>query len=368
MKSLYPFATLLIILGVMALSFTPVSAPVAAPANSVSVSPDIIWGSDLVIWEGPPHEGPNIQVLPPEGRGGAGIQTTGLVFDVTWAGSWPTAAQNAFNYALNLWSTQLETTGYTVSITATWKSLGVGGPLGTGGPSLVYCTSGCPYNYTYYPTAFLDKLAMEDIMEGIGGFDIRTTYNSEYAADFYYGLDGNPAGDESDFVSVVLHEIGHGLGFTGGMWVDGPLCGTANNPPCYCGGSGNGCLYNGLPYIYDIYTEDSAGTSLLNYTSPSIALGSALKSNSLYFDGTNANAGNGGGRVPIYAPTTWEIGSSYSHLNYITYVGTQNSLMTYMLTDGDAFHHPGPVTLGIFEDIGWGMPPENYVYIPAVFK
>ena len=31
--------------------------------------------------------------------------------------------------------------------------------------------------------------------------------------DWYYGLDGNPGEDQFDFVSVVLHEIGHGLGF-----------------------------------------------------------------------------------------------------------------------------------------------------------
>jgi hypothetical protein len=72
--------------------------------------------------------------------------------------------------------------------------------------------------------------------------------------------------------------------------------------------------------------------------------------------------------VKIYAPATWAPGSSYSHLDYSTFYGTSNSLMTYRLTDGDSFHNPGPVTLGIFEDIGWGVLLENYVYIPVVFK
>jgi hypothetical protein len=370
-KILTAFMTLLITLGMVVLSFSPGTAPAAAPASGMVVALEPMRGSDLAIWDGPYQGGPSIQVPAPENRGGVILQSTGLVFDVTWSGSWPPAAQTAFNYALSLWSSHLEDTGVTVTITATWKSLGSSGPLGLGGPTLGYCTSGCPYNYTYYPAALLDKLFGGDVFPGT--YDISTTYNSDKAGDFYYGLDGNPGISQSDFVTVVLHEVGHGLGFTGGMWVDGTSCGLPNNYPCYCDGTGKGCLrnLNGYPYIYDQFTEDAGGTSLLNsgvYPQDSLALGAALQSNNLYFDGPQANAGNGGGRVPIYAPGSWQSGSSYSHLHYSTYYGSGNSLMTYMLTDGDAFHDPGPVTLGIFEDIGWGMRMDKSVFMPVLFK
>ncbi len=30
---------------------------------------------------------------------------------------------------------------------------------------------------------------------------------------WYYGLDGKPPGNQIDFISVLVHELGHGLGF-----------------------------------------------------------------------------------------------------------------------------------------------------------
>ena len=38
--------------------------------------------------------------------------------------------------------------------------------------------------------------------------------------DWYFGLDGRPGEDQFDFVSVVLHEIGHGLGFYDSFKID----------------------------------------------------------------------------------------------------------------------------------------------------
>ena len=62
--------------------------------------------------------------------------------------------------------------------------------------------------------------------------------------------------------------------------------------------------------------------------------------------------------MPLYAPSPWSDGSSYSHLAE-SYNGTPNALMTFSLANGESIHSPGPVTLGIMKDVGWtmGAPP-----------
>jgi len=163
-----------------------------------------------------------------------------------------------------------------------------------------------------------------------------------------------------DFVSVVLHELGHGLGFGGSMMIEESIC-----------GAGMGCWgwLMGYPFIYDRFSEDGAGDSLIDtgvYPNPSTELAAALKSGSLYFDGEKAAAANGGISVPIYAPSVWISVSSYSHLDYATYYGSPNSLMTYHLTAWDAFHDPGPVTRGLFRDLGWDV--FEVVFVPLVLR
>ncbi|MGD2147926.1 MAG: hypothetical protein PVH41_14620, partial [Anaerolineae bacterium] len=59
------------------------------------------------------------------------------------------------------------------------------------------------------------------------------------------------------------------------------------------------------------------------------------------------------GPVKLYAPNPWN-GSSYSHVDEETFNNTPNSLMTPIQSKGESELHPGPVTLGMFQDMGWG--------------
>ncbi|NTU74214.1 hypothetical protein HGB07_08825, partial [Candidatus Roizmanbacteria bacterium] len=136
---------------------------------------------------------------------------------------------------------------------------------------------------------------------------------------------------------------GHGFGFLGSMDITDGL--------------GNWGWDTGFPEVYDLYAINGAGQSLLNtslFPNYSTALASQLKSNNIYLNGANAKSANGGTRVPIYAPSTWKPGSSYSHLAE-SYNGTSNALMTYSLSMGEAIHNPGPVTLGVLTDVGWNI-------------
>jgi hypothetical protein len=117
--------------------------------------------------------------------------------------------------------------------------------------------------------------------------------------------------------------------------------------------------------------EDSGGTKLTSYTNSSTELGSLLTSGSLWFNGSNANAANGGTRVKMYAPSPWVVGSSYSHLDYNTFAGTANRMMVWAVGSGSANHNPGPVTTGLLKDLGWALAGESTgstIYLPLVLR
>ncbi|MGB5783313.1 MAG: T9SS type A sorting domain-containing protein, partial [Eudoraea sp.] len=49
----------------------------------------------------------------------------------------------------------------------------------------------------------------------------------------------------------------------------------------------------------------------------------------------------------------WLPGSSYSHLDFLTYAGAPNGLMVPFLARGLAYENPGEITLAIYNDLGW---------------
>jgi hypothetical protein len=252
--------------------------------------------------------------------------------------TWPENAKGAFTYAANVWASLLQST-VPIAIEACWANNLGENVLGQAGPATFYKNfTGAPVTDTWYPIALMNALRGSD--QEPGQPDIQAAFSSTF--DWYFGTDGSP-GARVDFASVVLHEIGHGLGFLGFMKV--------------AEGLGSWGLGSGSPAAWDRFTENGAGQSLINtaiFPNPSTALATQLQSGSVFFDGPNANAANGGTRVPLYAPNPWQDGSSYSHLAE-SFNGTPNALMTFALPAGEAIHDPGPVTLGMLEDMGWSL-------------
>ena len=113
------------------------------------------------------------------------------------------------------------------------------------------------------------------------------------------------------------------------------------------------------PMSYDRRVVNGSLQELINtglFPNPSVALANQLQSNNLFWNGAAGIAGNAGTRPRLYAPATWQPGSSYSHLDEVTYpAGNPNSLMTYAIGSAESIHSPGPITLGILTDIGWGF-------------
>lgn len=249
--------------------------------------------------------------------------------------TFPEGAKTAFKAAASIWTSRIVST-VPITIFACWSSLGDADTLGYSGSGGFFRNfSGAPVANVWYTYAMANAFAGTDL--DTSSYDDYITYNSNFS--WYYGVDGNPPSDKHDLVSVALHEMAHGLGFAGSG--------------DYSSGAGTFGYGTGYPNIYDTFLENYSGTKLTNYTNPSTSMGTLFTSNNLWFDGTNADAANNGNRVKIYAPSSFDPGSSLAHLDMSTFYGTSNSLMVYAIGSGSSQHNPGVVTLGIFKDLGW---------------
>jgi hypothetical protein len=264
----------------------------------------------------------------------------------------------AFQYAADLWAARLVST-IRITIDAAFSSLSCtanSGTLGQAGPITASANvGGLPRSNTFYAAAAANALTGSDLAPSFS--DIDAEFNAYMGkpgcievAQWYYGLDGAATGIEIDFVSVLLHELGHGLGFL--TFVNGTT----------------GQKFSGLDDAYMVNLEDhSRGLAWPNMSDGqrvTSAVDGTQASSDLHWTGTAVNteaaipgfvagldAGVGaGGHVEMYAPNPFEGGSSVSH-----YAKTlsPNELMEPSYTVPT---HDLELSLRLMEDIGWPTP------------
>ena len=329
---------LLLFLVFSLLAGTTVAGPRTAPAHLVELRAD--------------HSNAYSAIRAPAHPGKGAIPTA--TFIVEYEG-FPDEARVAFQYAVDVWST-LIASPVPIRIQAKWTDL-PGQTLGQAGATYLYSDFGAGMPNTWYPGALADALAGFD--QAPDEADIVAHFNAAYE-NWHFGTSIKPPAGMFDLATVVMHEIGHGLGFSGSMRVDD------GNGSAECNGfAGTGCWghenYPNVPQAYDLLIADYAGQSLLNdppYPNLSTTLGQALMGESLQMIGAAAVAANDGFPVPVYSPTLWDQGSSYSHLDETTFpAGHPSSLMTPRLSMAEVVHDPGPIGCGVLSDLGWSVTP-----------
>jgi len=229
--------------------------------------------------------------------------------------------RKATEFALELWSEQLAGT-VPVDITVNLYSLGQG----------ILGMSLFPPCFLDYETDIMYPSALWKQLVGYNPndeWDIFIIMNSDYG--FYYGLDGNTNG--MDFVTIMIHEITHGLGFG-----------------CYC--ASDGYYFYDLPGIYDCQLYQ--GLNGLCFTELSVSERAALMvSNNLYSGrpGSNLLDANNGIRVKMYAPTHYSGGSTAHHWDSnVEFPNFMGYAYTYPL------HTFNNRKIGILTDMGYTVP------------
>jgi hypothetical protein len=187
---------------------------------------------------------------------------------------------NAFQYVASLWGAKLDSTPAIV-VYSTFEPLtctATGAVLGSAGPHYVdYDFPGAPLPGTWYHIALANKLIGSD--EVLGDYHIRARFNINLGnagcltgSPFYLGLDNNVPPGQVNLVEVLLHEFGHGLGFS-----------TTTT-------GSSGVQLNGLPGAYDHFLYDNTqGLGWVDMTDTQ-RQASAVNSRNLVWTGAEVTA------------------------------------------------------------------------------
>lgn len=129
-----------------------------------------------------------------------------------------------YQFAADLWGAVL-LSDVEIRVEASFAALActaTSGTLGSAGTKTVNRDfPGAPLPGTWYHAALADALVGTDLGSA-GANDIRSRFNANLGtpgclqtSGWYYGLDGQTPAGRINFLDVVMHEIGHGLGFAG---------------------------------------------------------------------------------------------------------------------------------------------------------
>ncbi len=256
--------------------------------------------------------------------------------NVTYVG-FPEEAKVAFEYAISIWEQYL-TTSAPISVLAKWESFS-SNILAQSRPSMFYKNfDSAPVSNVYYPIALVEKLSGREWNDDKEA-DIICSFSNN--APWYFDTDGNTSETQYDFITVVLHEMAHGLGISGFLSVVNGV-GEITNP-------GN------TPSAYDYYIFNSNKQRISDNTifnSPSSELHKQLTSDNLDFGCMHDNCHVE--HSSIYAPVSWKDGVSIYHLKSAqSNTNEGHELMSPYLYKGEANHNPGVNTLNVLSEMGW---------------
>jgi cysteine-rich repeat protein len=250
----------------------------------------------------------------------------------------------ALEHAARLWGNQLGSE-VDIRIAASFASLpcdAARAVLGRAAPTTLHRDfPGAPRLATWYPPALANRIAGRDLNPGTD--DVEAEFNSAigttcvFPRRWYFGFDALPAGDQTDFVTVALHELAHGLGM---LWV-GDL-------------DGGGRLLD-VEDVYATGLEDHRTGRLFPAMSDADRALAVISATNLHWVGTGTvgasdvlTAGRDpSGHVEMHAPALVEVGSSVSHFSRAL---APDQLMEPVYTGPN---HDVGLARALLADLGW---------------
>ena len=255
---------------------------------------------------------------------------------------------NLFNFAAGIWGAFLDSP-VPVGVNSQFNSLTPcstsGGVLGSAGTiNISRDFTGAEFAGTWYHAALANKRRGADLVPA--NAEMQATFNSDVdtgclgvGTRFYYGLDNTTPSQRINLLVVLLHEMGHGLGFS--SFVNGST----------------GALNGGFPDIYSRYMFDQTTGLYWHQMTDAQRAASALNTNNVYWDGASVRIASGSltagrdaatGRVQLFTPNPFQSGSSVSHFST---AASPNLLMEPSINVGL------PIDLDLtrqqMRDIGW---------------
>lgn len=258
---------------------------------------------------------------------------------------------NVFNAAAAVWAAFLDSSVPT-NVRSEFNSIPgctpSGGVLGSAGTiNINRDFPGAEFAGTWYHAALANKRAGSDLIPA--NPEMQAQFNSDVDTEclgantrFYYGLDNATPSQRINLFVVVLHEIGHGVGFS--SFVNGSTGVFAGSPTAY-------------PDIYSRYMWDETVDLYWHQMTNPQRQTSALNTNNVFWDGPSVRLASsyltagrqaGTNRVALYTPNPLQSGSSISHFST---AASPNLLMEPSINAGLSIDLD--LARQVMRDIGW---------------
>jgi hypothetical protein len=225
---------------------------------------------------------------------------------------------NVYKYVANIWEQNLQS-DVTIEVSAGWEALtctSSSAVLGSAGAWNIWHDFPGGKAGTWYPQALANKLAKTNLSAGqaddgtgYGNVDIKTQFNANLGnagcldgTPFYLGLDGK-AGSKVNFVETLLHELGHGLGFS--------VISVNTSTGQRINAAGTAYSNTGLPSVWEQFMYDNTAKKTWLNMSSAERKASAINPLQLAWIGPNVKAGAGMLKAtPVFAISAPSPGAS----------------------------------------------------------